>query len=297
MTTNLSDPLIPGLSSVADRYDVILSDVWGVIHNGREHFPEACAALGRFRAHGGTVVMITNAPRPRRSVIRQLDHLLVPTTTYDTVVTSGDVTLALMAEHGDVPVHHIGPERDLALFHVLDEEFGVRPRRAPVEQASYILCSGLNDDHTETPDDYTEALAEMQVRDLPMICANPDIVVHVGEQLIYCAGALAHRYEDMGGAVAYAGKPHAPIYERALQLASEKHHKPVDPKRVLAIGDAFHTDIAGALAHGLDALFVSEGIHRDDLYDTEGRFDVDAYQHLARKHGQVPTAAISRLVW
>ena len=297
MSTNLSDPTIPGLSSLADRYDVILSDVWGVIHNGQEHFPEACAALGRFRAHGGTVVMITNAPRPRRSIVRQREHLTVPPSTYDTVVTSGDVTLALMAEQGDVAVHHIGPERDLALFQVLAEEFGVRPRRAPVEQASYILCSGLNDDRSETPDDYAATLADMKARDLPMICANPDIVVHVGDQLIYCAGAIAHRYEDIGGAVAYAGKPHAPIYDRALQLAGEKHHKAVDPKRVLAIGDAFHTDIAGALAQGLDALFVSGGIHRDDLHGADGSFDVDAYTHLARKHNQIPTAVISHLVW
>ena len=213
-------PILPGLSTVADRYDVILSDVWGVLHDGRRAFPGPAAGLTRFREGGGTVVLITNAPRPNAPIRAQLDGLGVPRSAYDDLVTSGDSTVALIAARGEGPFHHIGPERDRALMDEVHAKTGRRPRLGALHESDHVICSGLFDDRTETPDHYEATYAAMRERGVAMICANPDVVVHVGDQLIFCAGALAERYEALGGTVLYAGKPHAPIYDLALSLAA-----------------------------------------------------------------------------
>jgi HAD superfamily hydrolase (TIGR01459 family) len=289
--------MIDGLSSIAGRYDVVLCDLWGVVHNGRHSFPAATGALARFRAGGGAVIMITNAPRPSGPIRDQLDHLQVPRTAYNAVVTSGDVTIDLIRARGRAPVHHIGPLRDLSLFETIDEIApGEAPPRAPLGEADYVLCTGLFDDTRETPEDYDATLAAMLARKLPMICANPDLVIHRGQDLIYCAGAIAERYARMGGETIFAGKPHAAIYERALTQAGVARGAPIDNARVLAIGDAMRTDIAGALAQGLDALFVASGIHRDELAGSSA-LDAAAVQQFSTRHGMRPTAMISELVW
>jgi HAD superfamily hydrolase (TIGR01459 family) len=288
---------VTGLSQLADQYDVIFSDVWGVIHNGRVHFPEAVAALQQYRGRGGIVVLITNAPRPNRLIGQQLDRLAVPITSYDDLVTSGDVTLSLMADYGDRPLHHIGPPRDHALFEVFASDFGFRPPRVPLSGADYIVCTGLNDEVSETPPDYDPLFAEMRARSLPMICANPDIVVHSGDTLLYCAGALGQRLEQQGGQVIYAGKPHPPIYDRALAAAQRHATHPIDRRRILAIGDAFHTDIGGAAAQGLDALLITMGIHRDHLHDSDGVFNSEGYEKLVGEWVHRPIAAIDHLAW
>lgn len=301
MNTNASLPILAGISALADRYDVILSDIWGVVHNGREHFPEACAALRRFREMGKTVILVTNAPRPHQPVLKQLAGLGVPDDTFDAVVTSGDVTLSFIAAHGMSPVYHIGPVRDHALFEILQEQTGLKPPLVSLADASYVVCTGLfDDDHT--PDDYTDELAAMRARNLKFISANPDIVVHVGEREIYCSGALAQRYEAEGGRVLQAGKPHAPIYDRAMELAARHLGRAPDLKRILAIGDGMHTDIGGAVIRGLDAVFVTTGIHRAELHRTGpdgrvGELDIAALENLLAAHGQKPIAAISRLAW
>ena len=180
-TTPRSDPAAPlilaGLSAIADRYDVLLCDLWGVMHDGQQASGDAIDAVTRFRAKGGTVVFITNAPRPHDAVTEQIVSLGVPDDAYDGIVTSGDVTVAAIVAEGDATFFHIGPPRDLALFEVVRRERGVPARLTGLAEAACVVVTGLFDDRTETPDDYAEQLAAMRARDLPMICANPDVVV------------------------------------------------------------------------------------------------------------------------
>ena len=253
---------IRGLSEISDHYDAILRDIWGVLHNGLASFPPASEALVSFRRRGGAVVLISNAPRPSAPIQRQVLKLGVPPEAFDAVVTSGDVTIGLMERQAGDRVLHIGPERDLSLFDAAMESTGARPKLVSLEDAQYALCTGLRNDETETPDDYETELRTMAKRGMTMICANPDIVIHRGDTLVYCAGALARRYEELGGSVIYAGKPYAPIYDRALALVGRVRGAALDKRRVLAIGDGMRTDIAGAMRAGLDALFVTGGIHR-----------------------------------
>jgi HAD superfamily hydrolase (TIGR01459 family) len=253
---------IGGLSEISDRYEAILCDIWGVLHNGLTSFAEASEALVSFRRRGGAVVLISNAPRPSSPIERQVLKLGVSPDAFDAVVTSGDVTIGLMEQRAGEQLLHIGPERDLPLFDAATEQIGARPRLVPLEQAQYALCTGLRSDETETVDDYQSELEAMLARGIAMICANPDIVIHRGDALIYCAGALARRYEDLGGSVIYAGKPYGPIYDRALARAERARGAPIDKSRVLAIGDGMKTDIIGAAQAELDVLFVTGGIHR-----------------------------------
>ncbi len=288
--------LVSGLRDLAPAYDVVLCDVWGVVHNGKQHFAAACAALIRFREEGGVVVLVTNAPRPNPPVREQLDRLGVPRAAFDDIVTSGDVTLALIAAHGEAPLHHIGPERDLALFSILTGLMGVDPPRVDLDDASYVVCTGLFDDQTEKPGDYDGQLARMRARDLEFISANPDHVVHVGDRLLYCSGAIADRYEKLGGRVLQAGKPFAPIYERAMDIASKHRGGRVEKSRVLAIGDGMRTDIRGAGDFGIDSLFIAGGIHQGDVQDAAG-LDAAMLEKFLQNAESRPKAALGTLVW
>ncbi|TMJ44776.1 MAG: TIGR01459 family HAD-type hydrolase [Alphaproteobacteria bacterium] len=284
-------PFTPHFATLARGYDVALCDVWGVVHNGAAATSEACDALGRFRKQGGTVVLITNAPRPGEIVARTtLDRLGVPRAAYDGIVSSGDVTRALIAARAGAPVFHIGPERDLGLFDGLDAPL------APLEDADYTVCSGLIDDTVETPQDYQDLIARMRARSLAMICANPDVVVERGDQLVYCAGAIADLYAAAGGDVVFAGKPYRPIYEQALALAEATRGKRAEHHRVLAIGDSVRTDVKGAAAFGIDCLFVIAGIHAEEL---GGRTDPDAaaLAGIFAAAGVIPKAVMRHLSW
>src|SRR5271165_6406736 len=247
------------LRDLVDGVEIVLSDIWGVVHNGLEAFPEACEALHSFRGRGGTVILITNAPRPADSVQRQLRKLGVADDTYDAIVSSGDLTRHYVADHPDRKVFWLGPERDNSIYRGLD------PVLAPLEEADYIVCTGLFDDETETAEDYRQMLLKARERKLPLICANPDIVVERGDRLIYCAGAVAELYRELGGEVIFYGKPHRPIYERAMELAAERQSHAIALDRVLAIGDSVRTDLAGAHGFGIDCLFVTRGIHSKDF--------------------------------
>ena len=269
---------IAGLGEIADRYDAILCDIWGVLHNGRAAFAAASEALVAYRRRGGAVVLISNAPRPNPPIREQVLRFGTSPLAFDAVITSGDVSIALIAERIGEPVLHIGPARDLSLIDAAAKAAGRQPRLVGLEDAAYILCTGLYDDSVETPADYEDRLRAMAGRGLVMICANPDLVVHRGGDLLYCAGALASRFEELGGAVVYAGKPHAPIYAGALALAARARGVPLTKSRVLAIGDGMRTDIAGASAAGIDALFVTQGIHRDGLHDGETAAVIPALQ-------------------
>ncbi len=288
---------MPGLGELAPNYDVLLCDVWGVVHNGVAYFEKAIDALSRFRDKGGSVILITNAPRPKAKIVRSLDRLRVPHDAYDDIVTSGDVTTAMIVARGSEPLAHIGPAVDESVF-AEAEQIGGRPiPRVAIEAASYVVCTGLFDAEHEAPADYEARLARMKDRGLDFICANPDIVVELGNSLYYCAGALAELYEAMGGYVIHAGKPHLPIYERALALAAGVRGKAFDHRRVLAIGDGINTDIKGGANQGIDALFVTSGIHRQDLQGEAGIIDLAALQRLLESHGVAPKAVLGALVW
>jgi HAD superfamily hydrolase (TIGR01459 family) len=289
-----SIPLIDGLSALAGRYDAILCDIWGVLHNGHNAFRPASDALAAFRRGGGAVVLLTNAPRPSPPIREQALSFGVAAAAFDEIVSSGDVTIDLIAARGGAPVHHIGPERDLALFEAAALRTGAPAHLVGPDKAAYVLCTGLFDDSVETPDDYADSLAAFAARGVPFVCANPDLVVHRGAKLIYCAGALAQAYEALGGETVYAGKPYPSIYETALARIQALRGAAVSRARVLAIGDALRTDLAGAAAMGLDALFVADGIHRDELYGPGAA--PDALERLFAPPAPRPIAAIRALV-
>jgi HAD superfamily hydrolase (TIGR01459 family) len=275
------------LRDLVEGVDVLLSDIWGVVHNGLVAFPEACEALHTFRSRGGTVILITNAPRPADSVQRQLRKLGVADDTYDAIVSSGDLTRHYLAGHPGRKVFWLGPERDNSIYRGLD------PVLSPLEQADYIVCTGPFDDETETPEDYRGMLLQARARQLPLICANPDIVVERGDRLIYCAGAIAELYRELGGEVIFYGKPHPPIYQRAMQLAVERLGRPAELNRVLAIGDSVRTDLAGAHGFGIDCLFVTRGIHAEDF---EGIDQLDPAS-VKELFGHPPRALTRELKW
>lgn len=284
-------PLIEHFAPLARGYDVLFCDVWGVVHNGVAAFADACAALTRFREGGGTAILITNAPRPDAAVMRILDRMAVPRTAYDAIVSSGDVTRGIVTARLNQSVFHLGPQRDLPIFADLDVRF------APLEAADYVVCSGLFDDTTETPDSYRDMLAAMRARSLFMVCANPDIVVERGDTLVYCAGAIADAYAALGGEVLYCGKPHAPIYEAALgRAASLRGGTPPPLNRVLAIGDSVRTDLAGAASFGLDCLFVTSGLHAEQ-YGSREAPDVEALNAMFNAANVAPKAIVRGLLW
>jgi len=275
------------LSELVDGVEVILSDIWGVVHNGLESFPEACEALHTYRQRGGTVILITNAPRPADSVQRQLRKLGVADEIYDAIVSSGDLTRHFVADHPGKKMFWLGPERDSSIYRGLDAVI------APLEQADYIVCTGLFDDETESAEDYRAMMLQARERKLPLVCANPDIVVERGDRLIYCAGAIAELYRELGGDVIFYGKPHRPIYERAMALALERRGHAIGLDRVLAIGDSVRTDLAGAHGFGIDCLFVTRGIHSEEF---EGIDQLDPAS-VKELFGHPPRALMRELKW
>ncbi|HEY4032281.1 MAG TPA: TIGR01459 family HAD-type hydrolase [Caulobacteraceae bacterium] len=280
---------ISGLAEIAGDYDVLLCDVWGVIHNGRESFPAACAALERFAVERGPVVLISNSPRPAHDVALQLDALDVPRGAWSAFVTSGDATRVLLKERAPGPAWRIGPERDNVLYEGLGLEFSCP------EEAAFIACTGPVNDDWETPEDYRATLAIAAGRGLTMICANPDRVVHRGERLVYCGGALADLYGALGGEVIMAGKPYRPIYDLCL-LDAERLLGRAEV-RALCIGDGLPTDVKGAQDQGLDCLFVAGGIHGLEVAGQDGRMDPAKVQALLGEADLNAAYAMTTLSW
>jgi len=281
---------ISGLKELARDYDALLCDVWGVIHNGRESFPIACAALAQFAAEVGPVILISNSPRPHDPVVEQLDGLGVPREAWSQLVTSGDATRLLLAERAPGPAWAVGSERDGPLYDGLGLQF------TGPEDAAFISVTGPYDDETEEPADYRDRFLGCVARDLELICANPDIVVQRGDKLIYCGGALAQLYEALDGQVFMAGKPHALIYDAAIAEAAKLRGGPVDRARVLCVGDGPRTDLRGANAQGLDALFIAAGIHGQEIL-AKGHLDVAMMDHVFETEGVTATWAMPELVW
>lgn len=278
---------IDHLRELATERDVVLCDVWGVVHNGVASFREACSALKTFRDRGGTVIFITNAPRPADAVQRQLRRFGVPDDAYDGIASSGDLTRNYVAEHPAKAIFWLGPERDSAIHEGLDPVF------APIERADYIICTGPFDDETETAEDYRALMTQARERKLPLICANPDIVVQSGDRLLYCAGAIAELYRELGGEVVFYGKPHRPIYERAIALARERRGGDTPLSRVLAIGDSVRTDLMGAHAFGIDLVFLTRGIHSEQFAGID-QLDPASVKEV---FGRPPRALMRELRW
>jgi HAD superfamily hydrolase (TIGR01459 family) len=261
--------IIQNLADISDRYTAVFCDLWGCLHNGKSAFPAAVAALQGFRRSGGAVVLLTNAPRPKASVVKQLQGLNVPRDAWDIVVTSGDAAqMGMLSGAVGQMVHHIGAPKDEVFFtdfaEDLEEYALTRPviHRVSLQEAQGLVCTGLKDDLSENPDDYRAALLMAKTLGLPMLCANPDIVVDLGDRRLYCAGALAQAYEAMGGTALYFGKPHPPIYDLARRRLMEIG---VSDPQVLCIGDGIATDIRGGMGEGLDTLFITGGLAADEF--------------------------------
>jgi HAD superfamily hydrolase (TIGR01459 family) len=282
-------PVVAHCGPLLEAYDVLLCDVWGVIHDGKRAFDAANQALAQFRRRGGTVVLVSNAPTPATNVARVLDEKGVWRDAWDAIVSSGDLALTHIRAQGWQRLHHVGPAaRDRAFFEALPGP------SAALSEAEAIACTGLVDDRRETAEDYRDRLELARARDLPLVCANPDLVVHVGVELLPCAGAIGALYEAMGGEVFWAGKPFPIAYERALAQAALSRDAPVDRSRVLAIGDSIRTDLAAAAGAGVDALFIVTGIHRDDCV-VDGEVSPDALAGLFAGDGPAAVAAATAL--
>jgi HAD superfamily hydrolase (TIGR01459 family) len=285
-------PLITGLAQIIQRYDLLLCDVWGVIHNGVTAFPEANNALTRARRTGVTVIMISNAPRPGLVVSKQIERYGVPRSAYDDVVASGDVTRDELIARPGAKIFHIGPKRDYSNYDGLDVEL------VELDDANIVVCTGPFNDQKDEPEQYRELLEKIKARDLPLICANPDIVVERGDQLVWCAGALAAIYDEIGGKTIYTGKPYPHIYRLALKRAAVLRGKEIDCARVLAVGDGVRTDIQGAVNRKFDSLFIARGIHAVDIaIGADGEPGAEGLLRIFTTAGISPTAIMRELVW
>lgn len=278
--------IIEKLASISQNYDALFVDLWGCLHNGIEPFVDAVEAL---REYNGTVLLLTNSPRPNTGVAPQLEQIGVPAEIYDGIVSSGDSAQFAMAS-GVVgrKVHHLGPERDLGFFEGIDVE------RVPLEQAEGIVCTGLFDDRSETPDDYRLTILTGVNSGLKLLCANPDIAVDVGNQRIYCAGAIAQAYSEAGGESLYFGKPHPPIYQLAFKRLREIAGHTIEPERILCIGDGINTDIRGGMAENLDTLFITGGLAASEISHEDGP-DAAELERFLKSHQLSPTYVIGHL--
>ena len=285
-------PLIIGLSVLADRYDVLLCDVWGVLHNGESAYPGVENALAKFRAKGGKVLLLSNAPRPSDVLPDMLSRMGLSDAAYDGILTSGDATREYLAP---LPLgrkcYYIGPSRDHVLLKGLDLDL------VEADKAEFVLVVGPFNDEVEGPEDYRASFTEIVARGLPLICANPDIMVERGHKRIYCAGALALLYEQLGGKAIYFGKPHGPIYGVAQSRLAHLAGSPIARERLLAVGDGLLTDIKGAAEQQIDALFVTGGLSAPEVGPTPEQPDPARVTALCRTHGLAPVAALPRLIW
>ena len=286
--------IITSLAEISDRYDALFCDLWGCVHDGLTPFDEAIAAMQAFRVKGGTVMLVTNAPRPHEPVRRQLESIGVPEDAYDGIATSGDSARAAMFS-GAVGenVYFIGQPQDQVFFSPLELiENPVTITQVPVEEADGIVCCGPFD-----------SLADLEVmrpqfllaknKGLKLLCANPDIVVDRGDTREWCAGALAQLYTELGGESLYFGKPHPPIYDLARRRL-DALGKSIPDYRILCVGDGVLTDIDGALSEELDSLFITGGLAARET-KTENQPDPKALEAYLANEMMQPTYSIGKL--
>ena len=281
---------LSGLSQIAPHYSALFCDVWGVVHNGLVAYGSAVEALQRYRAGGGVVALITNAPRPSAAIAEMLDALGIPRDAWDVLVSSGDATRALIGRYRGKVIHHVGPATaDDALY------AGLGVVRGSPEEAEAVIVTDLDSDD-DTPDMYVERMALWRRLELPLICANPDKFVEVGDTLVYCGGSLADAYAAIGGEVTMAGKPFTPIYQETQRRAEEAAGRKLAAAEILAIGDSVRTDAAGAAAHGFDLLFITGSIHAAEL-DAFGDTDAAQVRRLVAPSGANLVGFMPRLAW
>ena len=292
--------IIASLAEVSAQYEAVFCDLWGCLHNGVSPFPAAVAALQAYRAADGTVLLLTNSPRPKSSVIKQLDSIGVPRDCYDEVVSSGDAAqYALVTGAVGRRVFHIGAAKDQVFFTDFAEDVAMIAAKespivqVPLAEAEGIVCTGLFDDQTETPDDYRAQLLLAKTRGLPMLCANPDLIVDLGHKRIFCAGAIAQAYEAMGGGALYFGKPHPPIYDLARRRLTALMAREDVP--VLCIGDGIATDVQGGQSEGLDTIFVTGGLAADQFGPDSDNPIKDMLEDWLAEKMLSPTFAIGHL--
>jgi len=286
--------IVSTLAEISHQYDALFVDLWGCVHNGMQALPEAVAALQAYRASGGKVVLVTNAPRPRAGVEKQLVHFGVPEDAWDTIATSGDSARSAMFR-GAVgeKVYFIGEGRDQGFFKPLEIlQDPIEITQVPLNDADGIVCSGPFDPMADPAVMRPDFLLAKQ-KGLKLLCANPDIVVDRGETREWCAGALAALYTEMGGESLYFGKPHPPIYDLARRRLSALG-KPIPDDRILAIGDGVLTDIAGAMGEDIDSLFITGGLAREET-KTDSDPDVSALESYLKQEQSAPTFAIGYL--
>lgn len=283
--------IISSLADLSGQYDAVLCDVWGCFHNGVRPYPAAETALKAFRARGGCAVLLTNAPRPEDAVLKQLRAMNADEDAWDAIASSGGAARASV-RNGDwgKKVYHIGsPGKDDAIFE------GAAVERVRMEDADSIVCTGLRDDRTETPEDYDDELAEGVLRRLRLLCANPDLVVDVDDKRLYCAGSLAALYREKGGDVMEYGKPHPQIYDYARQVINNAAGKVVSDDRILCIGDGIRTDVKGAIGEGLDCLFISGGLAAEECGPDVENPDATLLGKYLSTHQLSPRYTIGRL--
>jgi len=280
-------PIHDHFEPIATHYQALLCDIWGVLHNGVAAYDGIVEALTQYRAGGGRVLLLSNAPRPGVEIPGHLEGLGVPREAYDDVLTSGDATRASIASgQFGKSFWHLGPERDHPTFE------GLPLDQTEAAAADFVLCTGLFDDETETADDYAAMLARLKERDLDLVCANPDIVVDRGERRVYCGGAIAAAYTEMGGRSHYFGKPHAPIYDLARARLGD-----LKDSQILAVGDGLLTDIKGANDQGIDALFVTGGIAQERCGPTVDNPQSDLVTRVLAETDGKAIGAMARLIW
>ena len=286
--------IISTLSEISAQYDSLFVDLWGCVHNGVKALPEAVSALQTYRASGGKVVLVTNSPRPRAGVEKQLKHFDVPDDAWDTIATSGDSARSAMYRAiVGTRVWHIGPPTDLKFFEppaVVEDPVTIE--RVELEEAEGMVCTGPFDSLADPSVMRPQFLLAKQ-RGLKLLCANPDIVVDRGDTREWCAGALAALYTEMGGESLYFGKPHPPIYDLARRRLSNLGVD-VPNDRVLAIGDGVLTDIAGAMGEDIDSLFISGGLAAAET-KTLRQPDAGALEAYLARENSAPTYTIGHL--
>ena len=280
-------PIHTHFEPIAREYRALLCDIWGVLHNGVAAYDGIVDALTRYRATGGRVLLLSNAPRPGIGIPGHLEGLGVPREAYDDVLTSGDATRDSIASgRFGTSFWHLGPERDRPTFE------GLPLSQTDEDKADFVLCTGLFDDETETADDYAVTLARLKSRDLDLVCANPDIVVDRGEKRVYCGGAIAGAYTKIGGRSHYFGKPHAPIYDLARARLAD-----LGDDQILAVGDGLLTDIKGANDQGIDALFVTGGIAHERCGPTVDDPQSELVTEVLAETDGRAIGAMARLIW
>jgi len=280
--------VINGLAEIARDYELFIFDLWGVVHNGVSAYPRVPDCLMRLRRSGARVVLLSNAPRPSANVAAHLKELGIQPALYDWLLTSGDATAEAIASQNSKPAYfHLGPERSRPTLEACGG------REVSLEDAELILCTGLFDDETEQVEDYCEFLRGAAERSLPMICANPDVVVMRGDKMIQCAGAVAAFYEELGGKVKRFGKPFPEIFDCLFAEMSN-----IARKRAVMVGDGLATDIKGARCAGIDAIWIAGGIHAVELgLTSNGHFDQLMAKKVAEAAGECPRAVMPWLAW